>query len=161
MDGFGRAAFPGSRSDITSFDPMSDLLHRIKIFLFRQDEEEPNYLLLKPDQGLEALWGPVQGALGFGDKMEVAVRKRVFEETGIVSQVSAVDLGAPARWTVGDEQVFEWCFGFPCLDEPDPRVLAENWAAHRWASFPEAYPSLGLEFDRNAIMRLHTMLRAA
>ena len=140
---------------------MSELLHRIKVFLYRHDTAEPDYLLLKPAQGFDALWGPVQGALGFGDKIEAAVQRRVFEDTGLPPQATPLDLGAPARWTVGDEDVFEWCFGYPCVGEPDPRVLEEHWAAHRWASFPEAYPSLGLEFDRNAIMRLHTMLRAA
>ena len=49
---------------------MTELLHRIKVFVYRFNGSEPDYLLLKPDQGIEALWGPLQGELGFGEKLE-------------------------------------------------------------------------------------------
>lgn len=141
---------------------MSDLLlHRIKIFVYRLGEPSPDYLLLKSAQGHEALWGPLHGNLGFGEKLEGAIRRRVREDTGLVPPAQLIDLEMPARWVLGDEQVIEWMFGFQAHGDPDPARLKRAWAAHRWATFEEAYPTLGLDPDRAAIMRLHTHLNAA
>jgi hypothetical protein len=130
---------------------MSELLHRIKVFLYRMEGAEPRYLQLKPDQGYEALWGPVQGDLGFGDQLDTAIRRRVIEDVGVLQPGPLLDLDMPSRWTIGDEERVD----------PDPAVIEQHWAAHRWAGFAVAYPTMGLEFDRAAIMRLHTLLLAA
>ncbi|TDJ66154.1 MAG: NUDIX domain-containing protein [Planctomycetota bacterium] len=140
---------------------MIELLHRIKVFVYRLDGSEPDYLLLKPDQGIEALWGPLQGDLGFGEKLETAIRRRVMTETGMTPPGQVVDLEMPGRWTLGDEEIIEWTFGFHSITQPDEDRLQKHWAEYRWAAFSEAYPSLGFDNDRAAIMRLHTYLGAA
>jgi hypothetical protein len=139
---------------------MTELLHRIKIFVYRFRAERPDYLLLR-GQGLESCWGPIQGPIGFGEKLESAIRREVMDDVGIVRPLDLIDLQMPARWLVGDEEVIEWSFGFRTpADQPDLR-LADRWAEFRWAEFSKAYPSLELDGDRAAIMRLHTLLHAA
>lgn len=140
---------------------MSELHHRIKIFVYRFSEAAPNYLLLKPDQGLEALWGPLQGELGFGQKLEGAIRKKVEDDIGLRPPGRLLDLEMPGRWTIGDEEIVEWTFGFHATGEVQPSRVSDHWAAHRWARFQDAYSSLGLELDRAAMMRLHTRVLAA
>lgn len=140
---------------------MSELTHRIKIFVYRFSETRPCYLLLKPDQGLEAMWGPLQAALGFGDKLETAIRDRVRQDTGLPAPQRLLDLEMPGRWSIGDEEVVEWMFGVRAEEPLLPERLAPEWAAHRWAAFDDAYHSLGLELDRAAVMRLHTRVLAA
>lgn len=140
---------------------MSELHHRIKIFVYRFEDRAPNYLLLKPDQGLEALWGPLQGELGFGEKLESAIRRKVQDEVGLRPPGRLLDLDMPGRWVLGDEEIIEWTFGFRALGDVDQGRLAGGWAAHRWARFQDAYGSLGLEPDRAAMMRLHAMVLAA
>ena len=140
---------------------MSVLSHRIKIFVFRMAGPEPHYLLLKPDQGIEALWGPLQGRLGFGDKFESAVRRRVVERTGMGPPTNLIDLEMPERLTFGEEEIVEWTFGCQSVSEPDPGRMEALWSAYRWVEFGEAYPSLGFETDRAAILRLHARLNAA
>lgn len=140
---------------------MSLLSHRIKIFVFRMAGPEPHYLLLKPDQGIEALWGPLQGTLGFGDKLEAAVRRRVVEETGLANPSWLIDLEMPEQVVWGDDRIVEWNFGCQSIGDPDPSCLDRFWSAYRWADFAEAYPSLGFEADRAAILRLHARLGAA
>lgn len=140
---------------------MVELLHRIKVFVYRLTGPEPDYLLLKPDQGIEALWGPIQGELGFGEKLEQAIRRKVLDETGMSPPGQLIDLEMPTRWSLGIEEVVEWTFGYHSINEPDPTRLLQHWAAHRWAGFTRAYPSLGLDDDRAAIMRLHAFLNAA
>lgn len=140
---------------------MRELQHRIKIFVYRFAAAAPNYLLLKPDQGIEALWGPLQGQLGFGEKLESAIRRKVQEDVGLDRTGQLLDLEMPGRWTLGDEEVIEWTFGFRTLADLEPERVRDHWSAHRWAPFQDAYSSLGLEPDRAAMMRLHTKVLAA
>jgi len=140
---------------------MVHLLHQIRVFVYRIAAGDPDYLILKPAQGIEALWGPIQGPLGFGEKLESAIRRRVMKDTGMRAPAQLVDLEMPGRYLLGDEEIVEWNFGFHSTTHPDEMRLNTNWAEHRWVSFSEAYPNLGLEADRAAIVRLHTFLGAA
>jgi hypothetical protein len=139
---------------------MTDLLHRIKIFVFRFRESQPDYLLLRPS-GPEGLWGPIQGPIGFGEKLETAIRREVMDDIGIARPVGLIDLQMPGRWLLGDEEVIEWTFGFRTPPDQDRLHLSDRWAAFRWAAFNEAYPTLELDGDRAAILRLHSLLNAA
>ena len=107
------------------------------------------------------MWGPLQGTLGFGDKLETAIRRRLKEDIGVKAPGRLLDLEMPGRWTIGDEEVVEWTFGVRTGDDLQPESVADIWAAHRWARFDDAYQSLGLELDRAAVMRLHTRVLAA
>ncbi len=141
-------------------ETMSELFHRVKIFVYRLEDPGPAYLLTKPDQGFEALWGPLQGNLGFGEQIEGAVRRRILEDTGMRSQQPMIDLEMPAHWQLGDEQIIEWNYGVHALSRPVQETMKSCGAAFRWVAFGEAYPSLDFANDRAAIMRLHTMLAA-
>ncbi len=140
---------------------MVELLHRVKVFVYRLERPQPDYLLLKPDQGIEGLWGPIQGRLGFGEKLEQAIRRKVLDGTGLTEPGRMVDLEMPNRLSLGDEEIVEWTFGYHTYGHPDEQLLDESWADHRWAGFADAYPVLGFEDDRAAIMRLHAFLSAA
>jgi hypothetical protein len=139
---------------------MPDLLHRIRVFVFRYRGRRPDYLLLRPS-GHESFWGPIQGPIGFGEKLETAIKREVMDDVGITRPLGLIDLEMPGRWLLGDEEVIEWTFGFRAMPDPSQLNLSERWAAFRWASFNEAYPSLELDGDRAAILRLHSMLNAA
>ncbi|MEM7306811.1 MAG: NUDIX domain-containing protein [Planctomycetota bacterium] len=140
---------------------MSELIHRIRVFVFRYERSRPEYLLLRGAQGIEAFWTPIHGPIGFGEKLETAIRREVMDDVGISKPNELIDLQMPARWLVGDEEVVEWNFGFHTSSHDERLRLDPRWADFRWSEFTAAYPSLELEIDRAAIMRLHTMLHAA
>lgn len=137
------------------------LQHRVKVFVFRYRERSPDYLLLRSSQGIESFWTPVHGAIGFGEKLETAIRREVADDTGIRRPEELIDLQMTSRWTLGDEEIIEWNFGFRAVPQVGDVSLDDRWAEFRWADFATAYPSLELEPDRAAIMRLHTLLGAA
>ena len=139
---------------------MTDLLHRIKIFVFRMQERTPDYLLLR-GPGVESFWGPIQGPIGFGEKLEAAIRREVMDDVGIAKPLDLIDLQMPGPSLWGDEEGVEWTFGFRSPGQAAELRLAERWSEFQWAPFPHAYPSLELENDRAAIMRLHTLLHDA
>jgi len=140
---------------------MSELLHRIKVFVFRHQGAEPHYLFLRGAQGIESFWGPVQGPIGFDEKIEMAVRREVLVDTGIASPLDVIDLAMPQVTLVGDEEVVEWSYGLKSPPLPQPLRLDPRWADFRWAPFSEGYPLLEFETDRAAFLRLHALIRAA
>jgi len=137
------------------------LQHRVRVFVFRYREEAPDYLLLRGSQGIESFWTPIHGAIGFGEKLGTALRREVADDTGILRPEELIDLQMTSRWTLGDEEVVEWNFGFRAVPQAGDVSLDDRWAEFRWANFGAAYPSLEFEPDRAAIMRLHTLLGAA
>ncbi len=139
---------------------MSELLHRVRIFVYSLRESQPTYLLLR-EGGFESFWGPVHGSLGFGEKLEAAIRREVVQEVGIARPLDLIDLQIPGHWLVGDEEIIEWNFGLRTPGSLRDLELAPRWVDHRWAAFGQAYPSLELENDRAAIMRLHALLHDA
>ena len=141
---------------------MNELSHRVRVFVYRFEDGHPDYLLLKSSQGIESFWTPVHGPLGFGEKLESAIRREVMDDVGMGRPTELIDLEMPLRWVIGDEEVIEWNFGFraPHRDQC-VQLDSERWADFQWATFGEAYPSLELDHDRAAIMRLHAMLHAA
>lgn len=140
---------------------MIELQHRVKVFVFRLVGPSPDYLLLRGDQGIESSWGPIHGPVGFGEKLETAIRREVHEDVGIARPLDLIDLQMPARWVLGDEEVIEWTFGFKAMPGVEELRLDPRWAAFRWAAFSEAYPCLELDTDRAAMARLHTLVVAA
>jgi len=140
---------------------MTELIHRIKVFVFSMKSKEPDYLLLKGAQGIESFWGPLHGTLGFGEKLDTAIRREALEEAGIHQPADVLDLHMPNRWVVGDEEIIEWTFGLKAPTAEAPPLDNGRWAEFCWAQFSTAYPSLELEADRAAILRLHTLLSAA
>lgn len=141
---------------------MSELNHRVRVFVYRMEHGCPSYLLLKSAQGIESFWTPVHGPIGFGEDLERAIRREVLDDVGISRASEVLDLEMPSRWLVGDEEVIEWNFGLRAvpLDHDDLSLDHDRWEAFRWAGFGQAYPCLESEFDRAAIVRLHTLLRA-
>lgn len=139
---------------------MTELLHRIKVFVFSMRSRQPQYLLLRQSVP-ESFWGPVQGSIGFGEKLENAIRREVMDDIGLGTPLDLIDLQMPARWVVGDEEVIEWAFGYRTQNDLPPLALSERWAEARWSQFAKAYPTLELDPDRAMIMRLHTLLHAA
>ena len=142
---------------------MSELTHCVRVFVYRMEQGCPSYLLLRSAQGIEGFWTPVHGPIGFGEDLEHAIRREVLDDVGISRATEVVDLAMPSRWLLGDEEVIEWNYGLRATpaDHEDLKLDHERWEAFRWAGFGQAYPSLELEFDRAAIVRLHTILSAA
>ena len=134
---------------------MSELHHRIKVFVYRFEQAAPHYLLLKPDQGIEALWGPSRTSSGSARSWRARSANACGTRWASTSG-RLLDLDMPGRWTLGDEEIIEWTFGFRARGRVRPELLEGTFAAHRWARFQDAYSSMGLELDRQAAMRLHS-----
>ena len=140
---------------------MTDLLHRVRVFVFGYRDGRPDYLLLRRDVSPETFWTPLHGHLGFGEQLEAAVQREVHDGTGVSRLGEVIDLDLTHDMLLGDEQVVEWTYAARVFDTPAPEQLQASWAAHQWTDFEQAYRALEFEVDRASILRLHTLLRAA
>ncbi len=118
---------------------MTDLQHRIKVFVYRLQTRSPDYLLLSRKQGMESSWGPIEGPVGFGEKLETAIQREVREDVGILRPADVIDLDMPTHWLVGDEEVIVWRYGLRIPPTVDELRIDERWTGFRWAGFSEAY----------------------
>jgi hypothetical protein len=139
---------------------MNELQHRIKVFIYSFQQGAPRYLLLRSARGINPTWGTLDGAIGFGEKIETAIEREVTKDIGLPKPEDLIDLQMPKLWTLGDEEIVEWPYGSyaPSAGELS---LDARWADYRWAEFGAAYSSLHLELDRAAVTRLHTLISAA
>ena len=140
---------------------MTDLTHRVRVFVFGYRDGRPDYLLLRRDCNPESFWTPLHGRLGFDEQLESAVQREVHAGTGLSRLGEVIDLRMTHDLLLGDEQVIEWTYAARVFDTPEPEQLQATWAAHRWSDFEQAYQALEFEVDRASILRLHTLLRAA
>lgn len=137
---------------------MIEFAHRVKVFVYDVIDRDPAYLLLLGKQGIESFWSPVTSTIGLGEQMDAAIRRSVMTTLGIGRPAELIDLQMPARWVLGDEEIIEWSFGYRVAPERRELHLDEQFRDFRWADFGQAYPSLELEPDRAAILRLHTLI---
>ncbi len=141
--------------------PMSDLQHRIRLFVYRFDGNAPSYLLLRRSEGVNPTWGPIDGPIEFHEQIETAILREVQEDVGLSPPEDVVDLQMPKHWTLGDEEVIEWPYGVKVVAPSQELSLDPRWSASRWTDFSQAYTELCLEIDRAAVTRLHTLITAA
>jgi len=140
---------------------MTDLQHRIRVFVYRVLPEGVRYLLLRRSVGIDPTWGPVEGRIEFDEQIEAAIRREVVEDVGLARHLDLIDLQMPAHWLLGDEEVIEWPYGLRTPAEEQERVLDVRWSESLWTDFGEAYSRLQLDNDRAAVTRLHTRVSAA
>jgi lipoyl(octanoyl) transferase len=89
---------------------MGKLIHDIvQVALYRQGDDEPEYLLLKRVPADGGFWQPVTGHIEPGETQQQALLREVGEETGIVNVLELSDMlheysydlrGEPGRDTV-------------------------------------------------------------
>ena len=140
---------------------MTDLHHRVRVFVFSFRDRRPDYLLLRRSLSPESFWTPLHGPIGFGEKLETAVQREVVEDVGIGRVGEVIDLQIQTNHLLGDEQTIEWTYAVRAVDAARELVLDQTWAAYRWEAMEEAFPALEFEADRAALVRLHTLLAAA
>jgi ADP-ribose pyrophosphatase YjhB (NUDIX family) len=137
---------------------MVEVVHRVRLFVYSFVDSHPDYLLLRRDQGVEAIWTPLQGRIQFDEKFEGAVLREFRREIGLERPEEIIDLQMPTQFDLGDERVIEWNYACRATPGDPPVALHSDWADCRWSVFQEAFPALEFEQDRAAIIRLHTLL---
>jgi ADP-ribose pyrophosphatase YjhB (NUDIX family) len=136
-------------------------LHVVRVFVFRQNAGQIEYLVVRHEPVHDSFWSPVTGILQPHESIFQAAVRSVGEEIGLDSPRKMVDLQLATRTQIGDLDEIDWSVGYHA---PGPKVdlrPATDLADLRWLAFDSVYRNLEFEEDRRSVMRLHFTLRAA
>jgi ADP-ribose pyrophosphatase YjhB (NUDIX family) len=136
-------------------------LHLVRVFVFRQQAQTIDYLVVRHQPAHDSFWSPVTGVLRPHESLFQAAVRSVGEELGLASPRQLVDLQLANRTTIGDMEEIDWSLGYRAPENRLDLRPAPDLAELRWLRFDGIYRNLDREEDRRSIMRLHFTLRAA
>ncbi len=136
--------------------------HKVRVYVFRWDENRLRFLLLRKNPPQENVLGPVCGPVGLDEHLPEAAVREVREETGLVEPVHLIDLQHANRLVIGDEGLVEWEFGYQARSDADEKRLSPGPDVSDlfWLDFDQAYARLEAAEDRTGIIRLRMRLQA-
>ena len=137
---------------------------QVQGILFRRIDGKVEYLLLKTTPEREDFWQPVTGGLEEGETKIEALKREVFEETGVKNVVRIVEnVGyfdyPDAHFIKGFDHIQEYVFGVEV--DPDERIVVDGKEHSRfqWCSLQETLQLLKWEENKKALSRLNEMLK--
>ena len=140
---------------------MTEQLHVVRVFVFRQERRQLEYLVVRHRPAHDSFWSPITGVLQPHESIFQAAVRSVGEEVGLPSPRQIVDLQLATRQQVGDLEEIDWSVGYRARTAPADLRPAADLAELKWFDFDAIYRSLDREEDRRSVMRLHFTLRAA
>jgi len=136
---------------------------QVQGILFRKIDTEIQYLLLKRTPEKEDFWQPVTGGLEEGETRVEALKREVWEETGITNAARIIENVdyfeySDAHFIKEYDFIKEYVFGVEV--DPDERITIDGkeHSKFRWCSFQEALELLKWDENRKALSRLNEIL---
>jgi ADP-ribose pyrophosphatase YjhB (NUDIX family) len=140
---------------------MTEQLHIVRVFVFRQERRQIDYLVVRHQPAHDSFWSPITGVLQPHESIFQAAVRSVGEEVGLPSPRQIVDLQLATRLQLGDMEEIDWAVGYRARSAEADLRMATDLAELKWFDFDSIYRSLDREEDRRSVMRLHFTLRAA
>ncbi len=140
---------------------MTEQLHVVRVFVFRQERRQIDYLVVRHRPAHDSFWSPITGVMQPHESIFQAAVRSVGEELGLPSPRQIVDLQLATRQQLGDVEEIDWSVGYRARSAALDLRPAPDLAELRWFDFDGLYRSLDREEDRRSVMRLHFTLRAA
>lgn len=137
---------------------------QVQGILFRKTNRGIEYLALKTTPEREDFWQPITGGVEEGETNIEALRREVWEETGvknafrIIEDVSCFEY-PDAHFIKGFDFIREYVFGVEV--DPDERIVIDGkeHSEFKWCSFQEAMQLLRWEENRRALSKLNEILK--
>ena len=136
---------------------------QVQAIVFKRSNEKIQYLVLKRTSEREGFWQPITGGLEEGETRVEALRREVFEETGIKNFVRIVEdvhyFEYPgSHFVKGYDFIKEYVFGVE-VSSTEKIVLDEReHSEFRWCSFQQALNLLKWKENKEALLRLNEVL---
>ena len=140
---------------------MTEQLHVVRVFVFKQDTRQIGYLVVRHAPAHDSFWSPITGVMRPHESIFQAAVRSVGEEIGLVSPRQIVDLQLATHQQIGDMEEIDWSVGYRAAGQKVDLRPAPDLADLRWLDFDSIYRNLDREEDRRSIMRLHFTLRSA
>jgi 8-oxo-dGTP pyrophosphatase MutT (NUDIX family) len=136
---------------------------QVQGILFRKTNGDVQYLLLKRTPEKEDFWQPVTGGLEEGETKVEALKREVWEETGIKNVVGIIENVdyfeySDAHFIKGYDFIKEYVFGVEVHPNEKIAIDGKEHSQFRWCSFQEALELLKWDENKKALSRLNEIL---
>jgi len=134
------------------------LLRRcIMVFLYKWENGEPWYLLLKRNQELGGYWQPVTGFFEEPETNRHAALRELIEETGIETYQRIIDPRHFFFFDMNGERCAVYVLAVEVATQAQIQLSYEH-TEHCWLLYGEARSILHWENNRETLDRLHQLL---
>lgn len=142
---------------VVRFFSLMRLPIQVQGILFRRINREIQYLLLKRTPKKEGFWQPVTGGLEEGETKVEALKREVWEETGIENVVGIIENVDYFEYSDA-HFIKEYVFGVEV--DPNERIAIDGkeHSQFKWCSFQEALKLLKWDENKKALSRLNEIL---
>jgi len=138
---------------------------QVQGILFRKVKGRIEYLLLKTTPEREDFWQPVTGGLEEGETEVEALKREVWEETGIKNVVRIIENVAYFEYPdahfiniKGFDFIKEYVFGVDVDPNEGITIDRKEHSQFRWCSFQEALQLLKWDENKKAMSKLNEIL---
>jgi dATP pyrophosphohydrolase len=138
---------------------------QVQGILFRKANRGIEFLLLKTTPEREDFWQPVTGGLEEGETEVQALKREVWEETGVKDVMRIIEnVGyfeyPDAHFIEGFDFIREYVFGVEV--DPNEKITVDRKEHYlfKWCSFQEALELLKWDENKKALTRLNEILKS-
>jgi dATP pyrophosphohydrolase len=142
---------------VVKFLSLMRLPIQVQGILFRKINGEIQYLLLKRTPEKEGFWQPVTGGLEEGEARVEALKREVWEETGIKNVVGIVENVDYFEYSDA-HFIKEYVFGVEVHPNEKIAIDGKEHSQFRWCSLQEALELLKWDENKKALSRLNEIL---
>ncbi|TSC65900.1 MAG: hypothetical protein CEO22_309 [Candidatus Berkelbacteria bacterium Gr01-1014_85] len=135
-----------------------DLKIMVEAIVYHVNDETPAFLLLKRSDDDGGFWQPVTGSVEPNETVLQALKREVYEETGIDELKSITDEIFQFTWQKDDQIRQEKVYGV--LVDQGTIKLSHEHSTYRWYQFNEAIELLRHEDNREAFRNLMRTLES-
>ena len=129
----------------------------IMVFLYKWENEELRYLLLKRNSALGGYWQPVTGFIEEPETNREAALRELGEETGIVNYERVTD---PKHFFLINMYGKQCSVSVLAVEVSDPPAIQISYehTEHQWLSYQDARNTLYWENNVETLDKLHNLL---
>jgi len=130
---------------------------QVQAILFRKSNEKIQYLIMKRTPEREGFWQPITGGLEESETRVEALRREVFEETGIKDFVRIIEDVHYFEYS-DPHFIKEYVFGVEIASTEKIILDEREHSEFRWCSFQEALDLLKWKENKEALTKLNKIL---
>lgn len=133
--------------------------NQIEAIIFRKNNQEIEYLLLKRTQKRGGFWQPVTGGVKEGEKEREAVIREVKEETGVEEILNIIE--DVHYFQLEENGIDEFVFGVEIAPEVEISIEKNIYPEHdefKWCNFEEALNLLKWPGNKEGLKNLNERL---